>query len=99
MLNELKSFLFRGDVLAIAVGLIIAGAFKDIIDTLIASVVMPVLGIITGGINLAEDFKFGVGDAQINVGAVIQALISFIAIGVILFFIVRAAGKKTDEIA
>lgn len=98
MLSELKSFLFRGDVLNLAVAVIIGGAFGKIIDSLVGDVVTPILGILTGGLNFSESFVFGSGEAQIKLGAFIQAIINFITIGIVLYFLVKSAGKQTEEI-
>lgn len=91
MLSELKAFLFRGDVLALAVAVIIAGAFQKIVDSLIADVITPLLGML-GGI---PDFsKWQIG--SIMIGNFINAVLGFIVIGIVLFAIIKAAGKKAE---
>lgn len=96
MWQELKNFLLRGDVLSLAVAVVIAGAFQKIIDSLVANVVVPILGIMTGGLNFAESFTFGSGEAQVKLGAFIQSIIDFMLVGTVLFFVIRAAGKKAE---
>ncbi len=67
-------------------------------DSLVADVITPILGMITGGVNFAESFKFGNGDAQVKLGSFIQAIINFATIGFVLFFLVRGANKNAAEI-
>lgn len=91
MLQELKAFLLRGDVLALAVAVIIAGAFGKIIDSMVNDIISPILGIITG----SPDFS-SVMIGPILVGNFLNAVINFIMIGTVLFFLVKAAGKKSE---
>jgi len=93
MILELKAFLLRGDVLALAIAVIIAGAFAKIIDSLVNDIVSPILGYITGN----PDFSF-VMIGNIKVGNFINAVLNFVMVGTVLFFLVKAAGKKTDDI-
>jgi large conductance mechanosensitive channel len=93
MWSELKAFLMRGDVLTLAVAVIIAGAFKTIIDSLVADIISPILGMITGN----HDFSALV-IGSIKVGNFINAIINFIMVGTVLFFLVRAAGKKGEDV-
>lgn len=93
MIQELKAFLLRGDVLALAVAVIIAGAFSKIIDSLVNDIVSPILGLITGN----PDFS-SVVIGNIKIGNFINAIVNFVMVGTVLFFLVRAAGKKTEDI-
>lgn len=93
MWSELKSFLLRGDVMALAIAVIIGGAFQKIVDSLVADVINPVLGMIVGN----PDFS-SVMIGSIKIGNLITAIINFVLIGIVLFFLVKAAGKKTEEI-
>lgn len=93
MLSELKAFLLRGDVMALAIAVIIGGAFQKIVDSLIADVVSPILGMITGN----PDFS-SVMIGNIKIGNFLNAIINFILIGIVLFFLVKAAGKKAEEV-
>jgi large conductance mechanosensitive channel len=89
MLSELKAFLFRGDVLALAVAVIIAGAFQKIIDSMVGDVIMPVIGMIAGTPDFS-DIKIG----SVLLGNFINAIVNFLIIGVVLFMLIKAAGKK-----
>lgn len=98
MLSELKAFLFRGEVLSLAVAVIIAGAFQKIIDSLVNNVITPVLGILTGGVNFEEAWQLGSGDATIKFGSLVQSIINFILVGTVLFFLIKSAGKKSEDV-
>lgn len=89
MIKELKDFLFKGNVLDLAVAVIIGAAFKTIIDSLVADIIMPIIGLIFGTTNFAQDLKF----MGIAYGSFLNAVINFLIIGTVLFFIVKAAEK------
>jgi large conductance mechanosensitive channel len=92
MLNELKAFLLRGDVFALAIAVIIGGAFQKIVDSLVADVMMPVLAMITGNADFSA-VKIG----PVLIGNFLNAVINFLIVGTALFLLVKAAGKKTGE--
>lgn len=93
MIQELKAFLLRGDVLALAIAVIIAGAFSKIIDSLVNDIISPILGYITGN----PDFSF-VMIGNIKVGNFINAILNFLMVGLALFLLIKAAGKKVDDV-
>lgn len=98
MLKEFKEFAMRGNVLDLAVGVIIGGAFGKIVGSLVNDILMPLIGSILGGINLA-DKAIMIGDAMVKWGSFIQAVIDFIIIAFVIFLIVKAANatKKKEE--
>jgi large conductance mechanosensitive channel len=92
MMSEFKSFAMKGNVLDLAVGVIIGGAFGAIVNSLVGDIITPILGILTGGIDfsgLAATF----GSASIAYGKFIQSIISFVMIAWVLFMLVRSANK------
>ena len=93
MIQELKAFLLRGDVLALAVAVIIAGAFGKIIDSLVNDIISPILGMITGNPDFSAIIVGGV-----KVGNFINAIVNFVIVGIVLFFLVKAAGKKGEDV-
>lgn len=93
MFSNLKSFLVRDNVLALAVGIIIGGAFGKIVTTLVDKLIMPVIGIFLGGINF-KGLELKIGQSVIGYGEVIQAIFDFLIIGIVLYFILKAAGQK-----
>ena len=94
MLDEFKAFIQRGDVVTIAVGLILALYFAKIVDALLNGVINPIIAAIFGESNFTN-IGFDIGDARISIGLVIDAVISFIAVAFILFLIIKAYNKWT----
>lgn len=97
-MTEFKAFIAKGDVMSMAVGIIIGGAFTAIVQSLVNDVITPLLGIIMGGINFTG-IVVSVGEAQLLVGNFIQAIISFLLTALVLFFILKAFNsfKKKEE--
>ena len=93
MLKEFKAFVMRGNVLDLAVAVIIGGAFGKIIGSLVNDVLMPLIGLVMGGINFA-DKSFTVGAAIVKWGAFVQSVIDFLVIAFVVFLIVKAANAS-----
>ena len=91
-LAEFKTFIARGNVMDMAVGVIIGGAFSAITTSLIEDIVMPILGIFTGSISFAE-LSVTVNGAVIAYGNFIQAMFNFIIMAFIVFCLVKAMNK------
>lgn len=108
MWKEFKAFLLRGDVLALAVAVIIGGAFQKIVDSLVTDVITPVIGllggnpdfsaIVIGGKTVVQPDGSTKVEGGIMVGRFLNAVISFITIGFVLFALVKASGKKAEEV-
>ena len=96
MLKEFKEFAMRGNVIDLAVGVIIGGAFGKIITSLVDDILMPVIGFFTGGIDLS-DRKIGVAGAEVAWGAFVQNIIDFLIIAFIVFLMVRAMNRLKRE--
>jgi large conductance mechanosensitive channel len=92
MWQEFKDFLNKGDVVTIAVGLIIALYFAKIVDALLNGIINPIIAAIFGESNFAN-IGFDIGDARISIGLVIDAIISFVVVAFILFLIVKAYNR------
>ena len=90
MLKEFRAFVMRGNVLDLAVAVIIGGAFGKIIGSLVNDVLMPLIGLVLGGINFA-DKSLTVGAAIVKWGAFVQSIIDFLIIALVIFLIVKAA--------
>jgi large conductance mechanosensitive channel len=113
MLNEFKSFIMRGNVMDLAVGVIIGGAFGAITASLVDDVLMPIIGAIFGGLDFSNYFAplaSGVTAATLDAakeqgavlayGSFITAVINFLIIGFIVFMMVKAVNsmmKKEEE--
>ena len=87
-LSEFKEFIARGDVMSMAVGIIIGGAFTSIVNSLVNDVISPLLGIILGGIDFTG-IMISVGGADLMVGNFIQAVITFLLTALVIFSIMK----------
>lgn len=86
---EFKTFIARGNVMDMAVGVIIGGAFSNITNSLINDIVMPVLGVFTSSVSFA-DLALEVGPAVITYGNFIQAVLNFLIMAFVVFCLVKA---------
>lgn len=99
MLQEFKKFILRGNVLDLAVAVVIGGAFNKIVTSLVENIIMPLVGIILGGRSF-ENLALEVGEASVKYGAFIQSIVDFVIIGASLFVIVKSfekLQKKKEE--
>ena len=112
--KDFKASLMRGDVLSLATAVVIGGAFGKIIGSAVEDVIMPIIGLITGGIDFTQKFislngqsyenlaaAKTAGASVITYGNLVQATINFIVIALFIFIILRAAekAKKKEEVA
>ena len=98
LIKEFKEFAIQGNAVEMAVGVVIGAAFKAIVDAIVENIITPLIGLIGG--NAAEGWIVNVGSAQLNIGALIGAIINFIAVAFILFLFVKATNKlrkKNEE--
>ena len=92
MLKEFKDFLLKGNLLEIAVGLILALAFKSVVDSLVGDVITPIIGAIGGQADFGL-LAMDIGDADIFYGRFINTIISFVIVGFVLFLIVKGYNR------
>ena len=92
MFKEFRDFAMRGNVIDLAVGVIIGGAFGKIVASLVNDVLFPLIGLILGGVNLAEK-AVTVGSAVIKWGAFVQSIIDFVIVAFVIFLIVRTMNR------
>lgn len=92
MLKEFRDFIMRGNVLDLAIAVIIGGAFGKIIGSLVNDIIMPVIGLAMGGINFSE-LSITVGAAVIKWGAFVQTAIDFLVIAFVVFLIIKVANS------
>lgn len=110
-ISEFKTFIMRGNVMNLAVGVIIGGAFQAIVNSLVNDIVSPVISLITKGINFADKFivlsaeevEFATveaakeaGYATLNYGAFITAVINFLIMAIVIFCLVKAINKVME---
>ena len=97
-IKEFKEFISRGSVIDLAVAVVIGGAFTKIVNSLVDDIVMPIIGVIIGGINF-EHLMITVGTAEIKYGMFIQTIVNFILISFVIFSIIKSINqfKKKEE--
>lgn len=92
MLKEFKDFAMRGNVMDLAIAVIIGGAFGKIIASLVNDVLMPLIGLLLGGLDFSG-LAITVRDASINYGLFIQAIVDFLIVAFVIFMLVRAMNR------
>jgi large conductance mechanosensitive channel len=88
MWAEFKQFVSRGNVVELAIAVIIGAAFSKIVDSLVEDIIMPLIGIVVGGINL-EALQFKVGGAVVLYGNFIQTMLDFLLISFAIFIVIK----------
>lgn len=96
MIKEFKEFMLRGNVMDLAVAVIIGGAFTAIVTSLVNDIIMPVVGVILGGVDFTA-LAITVGDANITYGNFIQAIINFLIIALVLFLLIRSINNMSRK--
>lgn len=99
-MKEFKEFISRGNVMDMAVGVIIGGAFTAIVNSLVNDIIMPVLSLLTGGLDFSSlCIVLGQGEepATLNYGAFIAAIINFLLIAIVIFCIIKAINKVSKK--
>lgn len=98
--SEFKKFILRGNVIDLAVGVIIGGAFQAIVNSLVDDLIMPFISMLTGGIDFSE-WKLVLGEgehaATLNYGSFISAVINFLIMAIVIFIIVKSINKVSDK--
>ncbi|MEQ8364450.1 MAG: large-conductance mechanosensitive channel protein MscL [Cyclobacteriaceae bacterium] len=96
MLKEFKDFAMRGNVIDLAVGVVIGGAFGAIVKSLVGDIIMPVIGMITGGIDFSG-LAYTIGEASISYGNFVQAVFIFILTAFALFLIIKGVNSTKKK--
>jgi large conductance mechanosensitive channel len=92
-LDEFRKFILRGNVVDLAVGVVIGAAFSKIVDSVVADLFMPVVGVLTGGLNVAGQTVTLYGDAQLRWGNFLQTVINFVIVGFCMFLVVKGMNR------
>ena len=92
MLKEFKEFIKRGNVMDLAVGVIVGGAFSSIVTSLVNNILTPILGIFLGGIDFSG-LSLNFGGASIQYGLFIQSIIDFLIIAFCIFILIKTINK------
>lgn len=93
MWKDFKEFAMKGNVIDLAVAVVIGAAFGKIVTSLVENIIMPLVGMLTGGIDLTNEWKFGPGEAQVALGVFVQSIIDFIIIAFAIFMALRLLAK------
>ena len=96
MINEFKDFIAKGNVMDMAVGIIIGAAFTAIVGSLVADIINPIIGLFMGGVDFAG-LSASVGEATFTYGNFIMAIINFLVIAFVVFMLVRTVNKAKAE--
>jgi large conductance mechanosensitive channel len=97
MLKEFREFAIRGNVMDLAVAVIIGGAFGKIVTSLVDNILTPLIGLVMGGVDLSG-LKTQIGGAVIEWGLFLQSILDFIIIAFVIFLLVRAINRsKRDQ--
>ncbi len=112
MIKEFQKFILRGNVLDLAVGIIIGAAFTAIVNSLVNDIIMPPIGYLLGGVDFSNLFIVlgggtypsladaqAAGAATINYGLFINAIISFLIVALAVFFLVRSVNSLVDRMS
>ena len=100
MIKEFKEFISKGNVLDLAVGMIVGAAFTAIVTSLVNDILMPIIGGITGGMDFSA-YVLKIGEATICWGNFVQAVVNFLIVAWVIFLVVKAANKfkaKAEEL-
>jgi len=92
LFKEFKEFISKGNVLDLAVGVIVGGAFGKIVTSLVDDIIMPIIGLIIGGIDFSG-LSLKIGDATVKYGMFIQNVVNFLIIAFSIFLVVKAVNK------
>jgi len=95
VIEEFKKFITRGNVLDLAVGVIVGSAFTGIVNSLVNNILTPMIGLVLGGINFSG-LSITIGDASIMYGAFIQSVIDFLITAFCIFIIVKFVNRLSS---
>ena len=101
MWKDFKEFAMRGNVMDLAIAVVIGAAFGKIVTSLVENIITPLIGVLTGGIDFTNKFKIQVGDAEILLGVFVQSILDFIIIAFAIFMALRLinrVARKKEEV-
>ncbi len=97
--SEFREFAMKGSVIDLAVGVVIGAAFSKIVDSLVNDIIMPIVGILTGGLDISHA-SVKIGEAELKYGNFIQTSLNFVIIAFTLFMVIKAMNnlKRLEEL-
>ena len=96
MIQEFKTFISRGNVVDLAVGVVVGNAFKDIVNSLVDNIIMPIVGILIGGINFTT-LSLRVWGVDVKFGLLLQSIVDFFIIAFCIFMAVKVVNRLTKK--
>ena len=97
-MGEFKEFISKGNVMDMAVGIIIGAAFTAIVTSLVENIITPLIQVVTGGAEIGAGLQWTINGATIDLGAFVGAIINFLIIAIVIFNIVKAMNKLRDAV-
>ena len=97
MIKEFKEFIQRGNVLDLAVGVIVGGAFSNIVTSLVNNIFTPIIGILFGGVDFSG-IKIAIGKEQIMIGEFIQSIFDFFVTAICIFIIIKFVNRLNNDL-
>jgi large conductance mechanosensitive channel len=94
--KEFKEFALKGNVMDLAIGMIIGAAFTAIVTSLVNDVIMPLLSLITGGYLDFSNIVLHINNVDVNFGALLTAIVTFICIALVLFLLIKGINKMQN---
>ena len=94
-IDEFKAFAMKGNVIDLAVAVVIGAAFGKIVSSLVDNIITPLIGLLMGGINF-DSLSYTVGEAVVTYGVFIQAIIDFVIVAFVIFMVVKGINKAQE---
>jgi large conductance mechanosensitive channel len=94
-IEEFKAFAMKGNVIDLAVAVVIGAAFGKIVSSLVANIITPFIGLLMGGLDFSG-LSYTVGDATMTYGVFVQSIIDFIIVALVIFMVVKGINKATE---
>ena len=101
-IEEFKAFAMKGNVVDLAVAVVIGAAFGKIVSSLVDNIIMPLVGVLLGGVDFTG-YSAEIGDASVTYGVFLQSVVDFVIIAFVIFLVIKAINKaqgpeeKTEE--
>ena len=91
-ISEFKAFAMKGNVIDLAVAVVIGAAFGKIVSSLVANIITPIIGLLMGGVDFSG-LSYTIGDAVVTYGVFIQSIIDFLIVALVIFMVVKGINK------
>jgi large conductance mechanosensitive channel len=95
--EEFKAFAMKGNVIDLAVAVVIGAAFGKIVASLVDNIIMPLIGLLMGGINFSG-LSYVLGEAVVTYGVFIQSVVDFLIVALVIFMVVKALSKAQETV-